>query len=172
MGDAANRLISYVAAISTNTKIAFVLLFLFILFFFFKLARSSTLNESGKVVVRYHSPLQWPRRYAEQLAQSRSTYSPKQKKVLSFLYRGKSVFEAFGCFLLGSILVGAGILLVTNDSLASQQFFPWILVGSGCFFLVAAVWVYRSRSFNDPFIDADKKLSELPADDNVTSKKS
>ena len=117
----------------------------------YKLARSTEVSETGKVSVKYHSPLSWLARYNEKIFASRARYTPKQKRFLSKMYRGRNKFEAFAAFLFGLLLTSIGAFLVYMEP---RSIFEKITAGylvAGAIVIAISWWLFSISGDDDPF---------------------
>ncbi len=82
-----------------------------------------------------------------QLPRERTTrpIQPSSKKLLLWMQKGKTITEALASLLLALLLMAMGVFLLIYDPESRYAFYPWMLVGSGVFFLAIAVWVFSKR---------------------------
>ena len=151
MIDLFRRIADFLQSKPDIVQLALAIGFVLVLILIFKLARSSSVEENGKVVVRYYPPTQWPKRYHTFLNKQRAEYSPRQNKFLHWMYKGKAWTEALAGLLLGLILMAAGVFLLIYAAELRRDALPWLFVGAGAFFIAMSLWVYRSGSSDNPF---------------------
>lgn len=137
-------------------EVSAVLLILLILYLMYKSARTVEVSDSGKVIVKYHSPLTWVSRARNNLAKNRANYSPKQKQFLSSMYRGRNFMEALLVLLLGSILTAAGAFLVYMEPVSILERYPAGLLIVGLLFIAYGIYIVRTANAGNPFLPDDE----------------
>lgn len=129
-----------------------LVVFIFIaLHMVYKLARSVEVSSSGKVSVKYHSPLTWPARYIEQVTKHQANYTPKQRNILSGLYRGRNMMEALLAFLFGLLLFSMGAFLVYMKPESIFERYPAGFIIVGLISLAYAGWRVAKSDSGNPF---------------------
>ena len=97
-------LLDWYQSLDQKEKIFYMLALFAWIFLLYKLARSEDVDESGRVVVTYHSPLTWLKRFNNQVAENRAGYSDKQRSFLSKMWAGGRFFSSIPPFILSLIL--------------------------------------------------------------------
>ncbi len=139
-------LLDWYHALDQKEKIFYIFAFFAWIFLIYKLARSEDVDESGRVVVTYHSPFTWLKRFNDQVAKNRAGYSDNQKGLLSKLWVGGKLLRS----LLASIL---SLLLFTMAYFirGTGEYF-WYVITTAMFFLFIFISQLRSARSNDnPF---------------------
>lgn len=160
MIDLSRRITDFVQSKPDIVPFVLVLGFILIPMLILKLARSSSVDENGKVVVRYYPPTQWLSRYQTSLNKQRAEYSPRQKKLLFWMYKGKALTEALGGLLLGAMMMAVGVMMLIYVAELRRNVFVWLLVVGGVFFIAMSLWFYRSDSSDNPFSIQNKSDDE------------
>ncbi len=140
-------LLDWYHALGQKEKIFLMIALCAWIFLLYKLARSEDIDESGRVVVTYHSPLIWLKRFNTQVAENRAGYSDKQKGFLSKMWISGRYLSSIPPFILSSILFLMAFLLY------GEEYF-WRVLIAAVFFLLVFISQFRSaRSDENPFKD-------------------
>jgi uncharacterized membrane protein len=119
-------------------------------FLIYRLARSEDVNGTGRVIVKYHSPFTWLKRFNDQVADNRAGYSDKVQGLLS-------VLRVVGILLrsLFSLLLSLVLFAMAYFGKESDHF--WYILIAAVFFLLYFIMQVRSARSNDNPFRQDKE---------------
>ena len=116
------------------------------MFLLYKLARSEEVDESERVVVTYHSPFTWLKRFNAQVAKNRAGYSDNQKSLFSKLWVGGKLLRSLVASMLSLLLFTMAYFIRETG-----EYF-WYVIMAAIFFLFIFISQVRSAGSNDnPF---------------------
>ncbi len=139
-------LIDWYHSLGQKEKIFFMIALFAWIYLFYKLARSEDVDESGRVVVTYHSPFTWLKRFNAQVAKNRAGYSGNQKSLLSKLWVGGKLLRSLLAFMLSLLLFTMAYFIR-----GTGEYF-WYVIMAAIFFLFIFISQVRSAGSNDnPF---------------------
>ena len=141
-------LLDWYQSFDQKEKILFMFALLAWIFLLYKLARSEDVDESsGRVVVTYHSPLTWLKRFNNQVAENRAGYSNKQRGFLSKMWIGGRLLSSLPPFILSSIL-----FLMAYFSYVTENFW-YVIIAAVVFLLIFISQIRSAWSKENPFMD-------------------
>ncbi len=134
-------LIDWYQPLPQKEKAMLLFAFFTALFIIYKLARSEEVDESGRVVVKFHSPLSWPERFSAQVKKNRAGYSEGNKKFLSFLWKGSAILHAIPPFLMSILLFTVAYVKFGEDNF-------WLVLGAAIICLLLFIWLLPRQKDN------------------------
>ena len=126
-------------------KVFIMIALFFGLILIYKLARSENVDESGRVLVTYHSPFTWQKRFNDQVAKNKAGYSDNQRNLLSKFWIGGRLLRSLLAFILSILLFAMAYYIRGID-------YFWYVISAAIFFLLIFIMQFRSARSNDnPF---------------------